>query len=161
MQRVSQVTFLLRIVSVESAPPAVSSPGGSICPRRASLARNAVRFPSGLTCGRRVMMEIRAFQPYKKGAQGRADDGWGGASVSEGSAIVGPVNLPAVTWETLARPRQKAGISRFFRGPASCRSHLISQGYLSTRVVCTRFFGHVAATPLAFCQPSWRPGQVR
>ena len=154
MQRVSQVTFLLRIVSVESAPPAIFDPGGT----RMSPACESS--PECRPVSKRPDL-WKALGPgkyghfsRKKGAPGRADDGWGGASVSEGSAIVGPVNLPAVTWETLARPRQRAEPSRFFRGPASCRSHLISWGYLFTRVVCTRFFGQVGAPPLAFFQCS-------
>jgi hypothetical protein len=85
------------------------------------------------------------------GAEGRADDGWGGASVSEGSAIVGPVNLPGRDLgNPLARPGQPAERSRFAGAATNCRSQLIAAGYSSTRVVCTRFFSPVAAPPLAF-----------
>lgn len=80
----------------------------------------------------------------EEGAEGRADDGWGGASVSEGSAIVGPVNLPGRDLgNPLARPGQLAERSRSGGAATNCRSQLIAQGYPSTRVVCTRFFGPV------------------
>ena len=95
--------------------------------------------------------EERRRRRGERGAEGRADDGWGGASVSEGSAIVGPVNLPGRDLgNPLARPGQMAERSRSGGAATNCRSQLIAKEYPSTRVVCTRFFGPVADLTTCF-----------
>ena len=102
---------------------------------------------------------MRASGKEKWGAEGRADDGWGGASVSEGSAIVGPVNLPGRNLETLLRDlgnwRNGPG---FGEAATNCRSQLIAQWYSSTRVVCTRFFDPVEASTTCFPSAPDGPG---